>query len=85
MVVCVQIGRRHLLVAWHGPAPVVASRPLLFWPVVVLVTVPGLAGLPFLPGAELIHTTGSRAIAVVVTAVLAGAGAVTVAGWGRDR
>jgi hypothetical protein len=85
VAVCVEIGRRHLLRAWHGPAPVRSARPVLFWSVVVLVVLPGLAMLPLLPGAELVHTTGSRAIAVVVCAVLAGAGAVAVAGWGRDR
>lgn len=85
VAVCVQIGRRRLLVAWHGPAPVVPARPVLFWSVAGLVVLPGLAVLPLLPGAELIHTTGSRAIAVVVCAVLTGAGAVAVAGWGRDR
>jgi hypothetical protein len=85
VAICVHIGRRHLLVAWHGPAPAPPIRPVLFWTVVGLVVLPGLAVLPFLPGAELVHTTGSRAIAVVVTGVLAGAGAVAVAGWGRDR
>jgi hypothetical protein len=85
LAVCVQIGRRHLLRTWHGPPPVGPARPAVFWSAVALVALPGLVVLPVLPGAELLHTTGSRAIAVVVGGVLAGSAAVAVAGWGRDR
>jgi len=33
--VIIHIGRQRLLLRWHGPAPVVAARPRLFWGTVI--------------------------------------------------
>jgi len=45
-----------------------------FWAGRAVVAVPGLAVLPFLPAAELAHTTGARVLAVATLTALAGAG-----------
>jgi hypothetical protein len=74
--VVLEIGRRRLLLAWHGPAPRVDRQPRLFWGVSAPLGVLGFIVVPFLPAAFLQHTTGARLIAVVALALLAGAVAV---------
>jgi hypothetical protein len=69
----VHIGRRRLILAWHGPAPVVRRRPRMFWGTAALVGLPGAAAVLFLPAALLPHTTGVRLITVATLALLAGA------------
>lgn len=46
----VHIGRTRRLVAWHGPAPAVAPRPLRFWPVLAVAFLALSAVLLLLPG-----------------------------------
>ncbi|MBM2623902.1 DUF4184 family protein [Actinoplanes sp. LDG1-06] len=67
------IGRRRLLIQWHGEPPLRPSRPLPFWAVTVAVAVPLAALLPLLPGAELMHTTGNRLLIVAGLALLTAA------------
>jgi hypothetical protein len=43
LAVTVQIGRRRLLVRWHGPAPTVPTRPYRFWATAVTTCMLGLA------------------------------------------
>ena len=52
-VATVHIGRRRLLVAWHGPVPAVPARPLVFWPAAVLSTAALGAGSLALPGNDI--------------------------------
>ncbi|MDG6106677.1 DUF4184 family protein [Dactylosporangium aurantiacum] len=74
------IGRRRLLRAWHGDPPVVRRRPALFWTVGAVVTGGAAAVVPFLPGAALGHTTGTRLLCAVAAGLLAAPAAVSVAG-----
>lgn len=66
------VGSRHLVRAWHGPAPAVRTRPLLFWPTAVLVTCAGVA-LTWRVGYAGPHVLGVRVIASVMVGLLAGA------------
>lgn len=75
------IARHRLIRAWHGAAPVVPIRPVLFWTTAAAVAIPGAAVVPFLPAAFLSHTSGARLIAVI-TVALAVAAAVTTASSG---
>jgi hypothetical protein len=70
----IYIGRRRLLVAWHGPPPVLASRPLVFWPVGVL-TAALLGGASLaLPGNDIgIWVVASRWFGAVVLGLLVAA------------
>jgi Domain of unknown function (DUF4184) len=43
LAVTVHIGRRRLLLHWHGPAPAVPIRPYRFWATAVTICVVGLA------------------------------------------
>jgi hypothetical protein len=77
-VVIVHIGRRRLLVRWHGPAPAVAARPLVFWPAAVLSgAVLGVASLA-LPGNDIgiwvvaSRWLGAAVLGLLFAAVLAG-------------
>jgi hypothetical protein len=73
IVTVVHVGRHRLLRAWHGVAPPVTRRPRLFWGTAAVLTVAGLAVLPVLPGAFLAHTTGTRILAVIASALIVGA------------
>lgn len=73
--VLVHMGRRRLIVDWHGPAAVVRLRPRRFWGSAAIVGLAGFGVVPFLPAAFLAHTTGVRLTAVVALALLAGAAA----------
>jgi hypothetical protein len=77
-VLAVHIGRRRLIRRWHGPPPLVLTRPRLFWGAAALVALPGAASVVFLPAALLVHTTGVRLITVVFLALLVGAAAVRI-------
>lgn len=81
LAVLLEIGRHRLIRRWHGPAPRVARRPVLFWGTATAVFVTGSAVLPFLPAAFLMHTTGARLIAVITVAFLCGAAVAS----GRER
>lgn len=48
LAVTVHIGRKRLLVRWHGPAPEVPTRPRLFWGTVVGVSLGSLAAVSVL-------------------------------------
>jgi hypothetical protein len=77
VTVLVHIGRRRLLVRWHGPAPLIRARPLLFWPVaVVSAAVLGAASLA-LPGNDIgVWVIGSRWLGAVVLGILVAAAVV---------
>ncbi|GIF41870.1 hypothetical protein Axi01nite_61810 [Actinoplanes xinjiangensis] len=67
------IGRRRLLVQWHGAAPFASRQPVRFWSVVAAVAVPLLAVTPFLPAASLPHTTGVRVLTALALGLLTAA------------
>jgi hypothetical protein len=72
--VALRIGRRRLLLAWHGPAPVVARRPALFWSVAGAVGIALTMLVTVLPGnGDGIHVLGSRSLSVIALALLAAA------------
>ena len=58
-------------------------RPLLFWSVVALVTLPAVAVIPFLPAAFLAHTTGVRLLCAVGAGLLVAS--MVVAAFGPYR
>jgi hypothetical protein len=70
------IGRRRLLVAWHGSPPPVPVRPGLFWAVVAMVMAAGVAPQPVLAGAHLTNVLGVRLLVLGALALLAGTAAV---------
>ncbi|GIH07671.1 hypothetical protein Rhe02_57380 [Rhizocola hellebori] len=76
IAVALRIGRRRLLVRWHGPAPIAPRRPLVFWPVAAAVWVALVAGAAALPRNDLINVAGSRLLIAVTVAVLAAAATV---------
>ncbi|MFC4066282.1 DUF4184 family protein [Actinoplanes subglobosus] len=67
------IGRRRLLLRWHGEPPHRAPDPVRFWSVAAAVAIPLLAVTPFLPAAFLPHTTGVRVITALSVGLLAAA------------
>jgi hypothetical protein len=74
LAVIIHIGRRRLLVAWHGPAPAVAPRPLLFWPVAVLSAATLVAASLALPGNDIgIWVVACRWFGAVVVGLLVAA------------
>jgi len=79
LAVVARIGRRRLLVAWHGSAPVVPRRPALFWSVAATATPVLLVVGWLLPGPHAIHVVGARVLASVALGLLAAAAAVVVA------
>jgi hypothetical protein len=81
LAVAVHIGRRRLLVTWHGPAPAVARRAVLFWSVAGGVTTALIAGALMLPGntLERPNVIGIRLIAAGAIGLLTAAAAVVVA------
>ncbi len=76
IAVAVQIGRRRLLVAWHGPAPVAPWRPAVFWSVAAAVCALLAVAAGALPGNDQINVAGSRLLIAVTVAFLAAAAAV---------
>lgn len=77
--VAVHIGRHRLLLAWHGPAPVVAHRFVLFWSVAVGSFAILVAGALVLPGNTLdrLNVIGIRLIIAGATALLCAAAAAS--------
>jgi hypothetical protein len=71
----VHIGRRQLLVAWHGPAPAGrAARPRVFWPVAVITAVALGTASAALPGNDIgIWVVGARWFGAVVLGLLVAA------------
>jgi hypothetical protein len=70
----VHIGRRRLLVEWHGPAPATATRPVLFWAVAVLVAAGSGAAAMALPGNDVgFWVVATRWLGAVVIGLLAAA------------
>jgi hypothetical protein len=83
VAIVIHIGRRGLLVRWHGPAPSRPARPLVFWPVAVLSTAVLGAASQALPGNDIgIWVVGSRWLGAVVLGTLL---AAAVAGFGPRR
>jgi hypothetical protein len=67
----VHIGRQRLLVAWHGPAPAVEARPLVFWPAAVLSGAALAAASLALPGNDIgIWIVGARWLGAAVLGLL---------------
>lgn len=66
------IGRRHLLVAWHGAPPPVPTRPRRFWSVAAVVVAVGIVPQPVLDGAHLTNVLGVRLLVLGAVALLAG-------------
>jgi hypothetical protein len=67
----VHIGRRRLLVAWHGPAPARAARPFVFWPAAVLSSVALAMVSAKLPGNDIgIWVVGARWLGATVLGLL---------------
>jgi hypothetical protein len=84
LAVVVAIGRGRLLRRWHGDPPPVRRRPALFWTVAAAVTVGAVVAVPFLPGASLAHTTGTRLLCAVAAGLLAASFACTFRSWLRS-
>jgi hypothetical protein len=80
----IHIGRRRLLIAWHGQPPVRARRPGVFWGSACAVA--GSLGvlLPFLPGSHGMHVIGARLMFVATASLLSGAAAVRIGAWARS-
>jgi hypothetical protein len=76
IAVAVRIGRRRLLVRWHGPAPVEPRRPLVFWPVAAAVCAVLVAIATAMPRNDLINVAGSRLLVAVTAAILVAVAAV---------
>lgn len=75
----VRIGRRRLLVAWHGPAPTRAARPFVFWPAGVLSSVALAVGSARLPGNDIgIWVVGARWLGATVLGLLLAAAVTRV-------
>ncbi|WP_203920546.1 DUF4184 family protein [Rugosimonospora africana] len=77
------IGRRRLIVAWHGVSPPVPVRPGLFWAVVAVVVVAGIAPQPVLAGVHLANVLGVRLLVLGAVALLAATAVTRVTQ--RDR
>ncbi|HEY2669460.1 MAG TPA: DUF4184 family protein [Rugosimonospora sp.] len=73
------IGRRHLLVAWHGTPPEVPTRPAVFWAVAAAVVVVGVAPVSLLAGSRLTNVLGVRLLVIGAVALLAGSFATRLA------
>lgn len=77
----IHIGRRRLLVTWHGPAPSTPARPLLFWPVAALSATGMGAATLALPGNDIgIWVVGSRWLGAMVLGILVAAAVAKPAG-----
>jgi hypothetical protein len=80
IAVAVHIGRRRLLVAWHGAAPEVPRRPALFWSVAAASFTMLTTLAIVLPGNDTgPNVIGMRLITAFALSLLAAAAAVAVA------
>ncbi|HET9518811.1 MAG TPA: DUF4184 family protein [Actinoplanes sp.] len=86
----VRIARRRLLLAWHGPAPVRAARPFVFWPVAVSSAVALAVGSAALPGNDIgiwivsARWLGAAALGVLIAAAVTSAARIST-GAGAAR
>jgi hypothetical protein len=80
-----RIGRRRLIERWHGPAPAVARRPLLFWGTATAVLICYPLSWPFLTHLYQPHVQGARVLCFLGLALLAGAAATAAADRVRSR
>jgi hypothetical protein len=71
----VHVGRARLMRRWHGPPPLAAYWPVVFWPAAALVLTIGLVLLPIQP-VRLFPDQAIRAMLITGLALLAGAVAV---------
>jgi hypothetical protein len=72
VVLARHIGRKRLLIAWHGRSPAVTTHPARFWTVTIAVGLIGLATLPLLAQSGLSYVLGVRLLIIAAFAVLAG-------------
>ena len=72
------IGRRHLLVVWHGEPPSVPKRYARFWLVTSAAAVIGLATLPAVAESRLTFVLGVRLLIIGAVALLAGSVAMRI-------
>ena len=85
VAVAVHIGRRRLLVDWHGPAPIAPRRPIVFWSVATTVGAALVAAAAALPRNDLINVAGSRLLIAITVAILVAAAAVrTLDKWWEE-
>jgi hypothetical protein len=75
----VRIGRRRLIKQWHGPAPEVTRRPLLFWTAVGAVLTLYPLTWPLLTHLYQPHVQGARLLCFAGIALLTGAAATAAA------
>jgi hypothetical protein len=67
------IGRRHLLLTWHGSPPLISTRPYRFWLVAVVVSGLGLDVIPALAASKLSFVLGVRLLIIGAVSLLAAA------------
>lgn len=80
LAMAVHIGRKRLLRAWHGPAPVLPRRPALFWSAAATVLALTTTVILLLPGNDVgPNVIGMRLITAVALSLLAAAAVVAVA------
>lgn len=70
LALMLHVGRRRLLIRWHGEPPAHPPRSARFWPVAAAVASTTMALTFVLPGAELIHATAVRLLLALTTGVL---------------
>lgn len=70
LALAISIGRRRLLRTWYGDPPPLPRRPVLFWSLAAAVALPAAVVTPFLPAAQLAHTTGVRLLCAVAAGLL---------------
>lgn len=79
LAMAIHIGRKRLLVAWHGPAPLVSRRPALFWSTATATFTLLLSVVILLPGNDIgPNVIGMRVIAAAALAMLTAAAATGV-------
>ena len=83
--VAIHIGRRRLLVDWHGPAPTRPRRPRLFWSVAASGAGALAAVAAVLPAAEVFSVSAVRVMLAVAVGLLVAAATTQRAGWGHGR
>jgi hypothetical protein len=74
-----RIGRNRLIAEWHGPAPEVTGRPVLFWTVAAVVLVGYPLSWPYLTHLHQPHVQGTRLLCFTALGLLAGAAATALA------
>ena len=77
LAAALHVGRRRLLVSWHGPAPVVPARPAVFWPVTAAAFAALVAASLALPANHLLHVIAARVLGALLIATLLAAAAAS--------